>query len=247
MDKGYTLHISDSYTPRTIPMERLAEYMAALSRLLGEPGSVHLEAIVEGSVGLLARVDEPARPKVHDRIDAIRSGVAPKEAAKAFAEIDDMLRQDNAFGSLVGETDGALIIPFPGKRRPAPVVFGPFRQDGTLDGQVYRIGGKDESKHVHIRDGSREFSVLVASEVVALRLRHHLFGGMLRFQGNGTWFRHGDGVWELRSFRIHDFEELDEAPLVDVISRLRIIPSELGDVPDIVQRLLSSHRDGDLH
>jgi hypothetical protein len=242
MDEGYSFHISDSYTPRTIPMERLAEYMAAFARLLGEGANVHFREVYDASVAIKAGVDEPARPKVRERVHSLRAGTATKETRKAFDDIDQMLRQDNAYGSLTGDGD-AVVIPFPGKRRPEPAVFGPFRQDGILDGQVYRIGGKDESKHVHIRDGHREFSVLTATEALALRLRHHLFGGTLRFRGTGTWYRHGDGSWELRAFKILDFDELDDAPLSDVVERLRAAPSRLGDVPDVVQRLLDDRRD----
>jgi hypothetical protein len=220
MDTGYSFHISDSYSPDTIPMERLAEYMGALARLLGEAANVHFKKVFEGSVALRAAVDEPARPKVRDRVQAVRSGTAPRDVRKAFDDLDEMLRSDNAYGSLNGDQTGE-VIPFPGKRRAEPVVFGPFRQDGSLEGQVYRIGGKDESKHVHIRTAKEDLSVLTATEEIALRLRHHLFGGTLRFRGAGTWYRHGDGRWELKAFRILDFEELDDAPLDKVVARLR--------------------------
>jgi len=244
MDGGYSFTISESYTPRTIPMDRLAAYIAGVARLLGETASVHLEVIEEGSVAIRARVDDYARPKVRERVRAVRSGSGPADARKAYHELDDMLRRDNAVGALAGQEEG-LVIPFPGKRRPEPVTFGPFRQDGTIDGQVYRIEGKDETKHIGVRDGSREYSSLVATEELALRLRHHLFGDVLRFRGTGSWVRHGDGRWELKSFRIIEFEELDGAPLDRVVSRLRSVPgSDLQAVPDVIQRLLSDRHDG---
>jgi hypothetical protein len=246
MDTGYSFHISDSYTPATIPMERLAEYMAALARLLGEGTNVHFGGVFEGSVAVRAGVDEPARPKVRSRVHALRAGTAPQDARRAFDDLDEMLRNDNAYGSLVGDVEG-VVIPFPGKRRPEPVVFGPFRQDGTLEGQVYRIGGKDESKHVHVRTAKEDLSVLTATEEVALRLRHHLFGGTLRFHGSGTWYRHGDGRWELKAYRIHDFEPLDDTPLSEVVAQLRAVEGHhLGSMPDPVRQLLSDRR-GEAH
>jgi hypothetical protein len=238
MNGEYLFRIADSYTSATIPMERLAEYITGLARLLGEFVQVHFVGIEEGSVQLKAKVDEPARLKVRDRLRAVRDGDGPEDARKAYGVLDDMLRVDNASGDLADD-ERAVVIAFPGRRRPEPLVFGPFKQDGTLDGQLYRIGGKDETKHVAIRDGAVEFTGLETNEEVALRLRHHLFGATLRFHGEGTWFRHANGSWELKRFKIRDFEELDDSPLADVVASLRKVKgSTWGDVPDPVRELL---------
>lgn len=246
MNGEYQFRIGDGYTPATLPMERLAEYMAALARLLGEGSHVHFHTIEPGSVKLKARVDEPARPKVRERVRAVRDGGGLREARKAYDDLDNLLRKDNASGVLAGD-DGAVIIPFPGRTRPEPLVFGPFRQDCTLDGSIFRIGGRDETKHVHILDGTAEFTELIASEAVALRLRNHLFGATLRFHGEGVWFRHGDGAWELRKFRINDFEELEDRPLSEVVASLRKVKgSTWREVADPVRELIEDrHANGD--
>lgn len=245
VDEGYSFTISESYTPRTIPLDRLAAYIAGVARLLGENTNVHLDKIVDGSVTIRVNVDDYARPKVRERVHAISTGSAPKDALKAYQDLDDMLLKDNAVGALAGDAHD-VVVPFPGKRRPQPIVFGPFRQTGHIDGQVYRIEGKDDTKHVGVRDGDRDYGSLVTTEAVALRLRHMLWEKTLRFHGAGTWVRHGNGAWELKSFRIHDFEVLDDAPLEDVVKRLRAVPgSDLGTIPDAVQRLLADRHEGD--
>lgn len=245
MEKGYSFTISESYTPRTIPLDRLAAYIAGVARLLGESASVHLDTIKEGSIAIHVEVDEPARPKVRERVRTLHAGSAAKDALKAYKDLDDMLLKDNATGALVGDEDG-VVVPFPGKRRSQPVAFGPFRQAGHIDGQVYRIEGKDETKHVGVRDGERDYGSLVTSEAVALRLRHQLWDRTLRFHGVGSWLRHGNGSWELKSFRINDFEVLDEAPLEDVVRNLRAVPgADLPNVPNAVQRLLADRYEGD--
>lgn len=239
-DQQYTFTIKGGYTPRTIPMDRLAEYMAGVARVLGEEASVHFADLVESSVALLARVDEPARPKVRARLQAVKSGFAPAEIRRHYDHLDEMLRRDNAYGALAG--DDNVVIPFPGRNRPEPVVYGPFRQRGTIDGEVYRIGGKDASKHVHIHSGDRDLSMLYASEAVALDLRHHLFGGTLRFEGEGLWVRHGNGTWELKSFRIDRFTSLRDESLIETVTRLRSVGGDaFGD--DAVAQLLEDRRD----
>lgn len=241
MEQDFSFTISESYTPATIPMERLAEYLVNFARLLGETANVHFDRVVESSVALRAYADVPAVPKVQARLDSLRTGTATVEVAKAFNDLDEMLRRDNAIGALAG---GGVVIPFPGKRKTPPPTYGPFKQEGTIDGQVYRIGGKDETKHVHIRNGEREYSTLIATEILALKLRHHLFGDVLRFSGTGTWFRHGNGDWELRKFDVTDFEPLDDAPFANVLKRLRAVPARaLSSLSDPVSALLAERRD----
>jgi len=248
MDSEYRFRIAESFSPRTLPMERLGEYMMAFAKLLGEGESVHFQRIVEGSAVLVADIDPPARPKVRERVRGVRDGRGPKDALKAFAELDEMLRRDNATGALLDDAD-VTVIPFPGRLRPEPLVFGPFRQDGTLDGQVIRVGGKDDTVPVHLQDGTVIYTGLNATRDMARRLGRLIYGPTIRVHGTGVWFRAGDGSWELRSFKITDFEELDETPLQDVVDSLRQVKGNgWQDVPDPVQALLEERRgNGDAH
>lgn len=239
----YRFHIDGSYTPATIPLARLAEYMGALGQLIGEKSYVQFGGVAAGSVILSATVDEPAARKVSTRlVDLSRDG-GDKEARRAFTVLEDMLRKDSATGRLA-DADGALVIPFPGKTRPEPVIYGPFKQDGTLVGQEIRVGGKDETVPIHLRDGELIHTGLNATVEMARRIAPHLLGPAVRVHGVGTWVRHGDGAWELRAFRLNDFEVLDDSPITDVVARLRAVRgSGWSEVPDPVRELLEE-RDG---
>ena len=57
----------DAYSPETMPMARLAEYMAELALLLGEPSAVHFKRLARGSTVLVNSVDREAAPKVRQR------------------------------------------------------------------------------------------------------------------------------------------------------------------------------------
>lgn len=59
---------------------------------------------------------------------------------------------------------------------------------------------------------------------MARRLAPHLFAARLRFHGNGRWERDADGNWNLRRFNIAEFEVLDDAPLHEIVARLRQVP-----------------------
>ena len=49
---------TDSFTPETIPMARLADYMASFAELLGHSEHVHFGKLKAGSLSVTARVDE---------------------------------------------------------------------------------------------------------------------------------------------------------------------------------------------
>lgn len=244
----YRFCIEGSYTPKTLPMERLAAYVTELAKLLGERESVHFRGVEEGSAVLVADIDDPAQPKVFDRVVSLKNRRALTEVQKAFVELDNMLREDNATGTLADDAS-AVVIPFPGRHRPAPIVYGPFRQDGTVDGQLIRIGGRDETVPAHLRDGQLIHTGLICTPEIAQQLARHLFGSTLRVHGTGTWFRNEYGAWELRRFKISTFEILDDAPLITIVEKLRGVEgSGWREVPDPVLALLEGrHRDEDPH
>jgi hypothetical protein len=47
----------DAFTPETIPMARLADYMASFAELLGHCEYVHLEKLKPGSLAVTARAE----------------------------------------------------------------------------------------------------------------------------------------------------------------------------------------------
>ncbi len=181
---------------------------------------------------------------VRERVVAVRDGGGPSDTRKAFVDLDEMLRQDNATGA-PSNGAGDVVLPFPGRNRSDLPIYGPVRQDGTIDGQLIRVGGKDETVPVHLRDGAIIQTGLVCTPEIARRIAPHLYGPTLRVHGLGTWFRTGAGAWELRNFRINDFEVLDEAPLLTVVGNLRKVKgSDWGELPDPMRALLAE-RHGD--
>lgn len=218
----YTFRI-DAFTPDTIPMARLAEYMAALADLVGFEQSTHFVRVQKGSANLLHKIDAPDAPKVERRLQVATTPDAPKDVAKAMKTLDDLLAEDNAKGEMISPT-GAVIIPFPGRDRPKPLVFPAIRQDGSIDGQVVSVGGRDATAHVILQDGPVTYSHIDLKRDVARELGALLYGPKVRLFGRGRWERSPDGSWKLLSFSVDRFEVLDEAPLAAVLRELRELP-----------------------
>ncbi len=221
----------DVFTPETLPMERLAEYMLQFAKLLGEPEHVHFIDVNAGSAVLRARVEEVVLSKVERRLSEALRGQGDVVALKALQSLDDLLAEDKAVGQLLDD-GGAEIIAFPGRNRPKPLEYGPFREDGVLEGMIIKIGGKGASVPIWLQDGETVYKNCTARRPLARKLAKHYDAGLLRVSGSGSWMRLATGAWLMRSFEIKDFEVLDDAPLAEVIRRLHGVEgSDWGDDP----------------
>ena len=227
-------------------MERLGEYLVALGELFGQKDSVHFARLTESSTVVHATVEPPAVPKVERRVRSVAAGEGSSGARKAYDRLDHMLRSDNATGVLVGGEGNVIRVDFQGRERPAEVVYGPIKQTGTLDGEVVRVEGKDATVHVGIIDGTESFS-LEAPEAMGRELAALFRIGPVRFHGEGTWYRHGNGRWELRRFKIDRIENnLDRAPITDVVAALRKIGTGgWSESSDPIADLLAERRGGE--
>lgn len=251
MSTEVVFRIADSWNPGTLPMQRLGEYLIELATLYGEQANVHFKGIRKGSAILVSRIDEPAVPKVLDRLAAVSRLDAPKDILRAFETVDRMLAIDNARATVKVVTPArdrvasGTIIVFPGRCRTEPVDFGAIRRVGFLDGELIRIGGKDETVHLQLQDGNTIHVNIVTNRDLARQLARLLFGPTIRIWGTGSWKRSDDGVWSVVSFRVSRFEKLvDFGDLAKTVEELRDIRgSEWYLEDDPTAALLSARRE----
>ena len=228
--------VIDAFSPDSLPMSRLAEYMGELARLMGRTDQVHFVRIEEGSTVLVPKVEPEAKPEVDERIQSLVHENPREDVLRAFNVLNRYLADDKATGSL-HESGGGEVIQFPGSTRPAPVTFGAFNQLGVLDGVLIRIGGRDDTVPVHLRDGDR-IHLCNTTREMARRLAGYLYGPTLRVHGEGRWERDAKGSWLMKRFNITNFEQLDDAPLGQIAQRLREVGgSGWKDIEDTAQEL----------
>ncbi len=236
--------INDSFAPETIPMARLAEYLAEYAKILGEVDHVHLKSVTKGSVHMSAVIEEPYIPKVNERLQSFGNAAVFDDIMRAYKRVDEMLAKDNATGRIV-DSKGRELVTFQGRLNPTPMVFGPFEQNGSIEGELVRIGGKDDTIHLTLRDGEQIYSGCTTTKELARQLGIYLLGPIIRANGIGKWMRTADGLWEMKSFKINSFEVLDDTPLSEVVNRLREVPgNHWHEVDNPVEELLTN-RGGD--
>ena len=232
MTKTYTLYIN-AYTPETIPMARLAQYMENFAALLGHEDGVHFGGLKAGSTKLAAKIDHEHIPKVETNLRLVKQGEGTPAASKANTEIDRLLAEDNATGFIFKDDEGdEKIIDFPGVTRPKPVSYGPFNQEGSLDGTLISVSGADQTVHLQLQNGNMKYTGLETTREMAQRLAQNMYK-TVRVHGRGRWLRCSDGRWELKRFTITDFDRLEDRDLKDVAQDLRDIKGseypEMGD------------------
>jgi hypothetical protein len=238
----------EGFTPEAIPMGRLAEYMADFAKLLGGDGGVHFVGLERASVGIRARVSEPQSGVVRERVQAVKRREGPADARAAFRSIDERLREDRTYASIVRPT-GAQIFQFPGIKAPPAPVFKPVEQDDNLRGHVVGVGGRSkkiadapEGKGlgvpVYIDTGGPVVVTCHASRDLARDLAHHLFEQPLRFLGRATWVRAPEGGWSLDRFVVRDFEPIEGDTFADIAGALRTIPNDIKEGDDAWSELL---------
>ena len=214
----YDLRI-DAYTPNTIPMARLAEYLQQLSNLFGEKERVHFSGLEAGSTRLLCAVECEAAFMVRQNVAGAPLGDESSEPTRAYKQINKMLRENSTDAELY--RNGAKVLSFPGNQALLLSKLGPFTQDLIKEGMLVRIGGRDASAHATLEDSDGGTWSFEVTRELARQLAAYLFGNPVRLIGQGRCLRDENGEWQYSGLRASRFEPLDAASLAEVVNGIR--------------------------
>ncbi len=243
-DDEYIFHIN-KFTPETIPQARLAEYLAAISKIYGSERGVHFREMISASAAIATKVDQEVAAEVWQRVQIAPTPDAPSDLAAAYKAVNDMLYADGTTGDV--ERGNIKVLRFAGCEITRPPRMGPFTQNVEIDGVLVRVGGKDKTAHIMIEDSDRNTWNFEVTREHAKAMAPHLFGNPLRIVGTIRWVRdeHGDWVQQHGSARAHEFALLNAENLQEAVAKLRVIYGEsIGKSPNPLS-LLRDLRDGD--
>lgn len=210
----------EAYSPETMPMARLAEYLAHLATILGEEKAVHFVKLEPGSTEVVHRIEREAVPKVRARAASVRRGEGPSDARRAFRRVNRLLREDNGSAVLV-ESTGAQIINFPGIKQ-REETFGGVSQRSSVDGKVVRVGGIQKWVPITLQSEGETIPNCYCSQSLAKELAKKLWE-FVRLHGDGKWTRDGEGRWTLNVLNVDSFEPLIDETLTQALERLGAI------------------------
>lgn len=206
----------DSLTPETLPLSRLSEYLKELASLYGSQEAVHFEGISSGSALLKVAIEDSAVEKVKSQLVLVKNGTPPSvEAHKAYLSLDRLLRSDNAIGKIYNSL-GNNILEFPGRLN-KPIENLTIVQSSSVDGIVIKIGGKDETIPVFVRDQEGKIvRCQIKGSTASKELSKHYLGSLLRLHGSGKWVRSMMG-WSLELLTIQTWEPIDNSSAAEVL------------------------------
>lgn len=208
--------------PNEFTIERLAEYLIALAALAGSPGNVRVKKLTPGSVNVQLAVQQAHYPKFIERMTmAQHPARASVTLRKAITELEEMLTRDHAKAEMTaGRTK---LLQLRGYTRESDVLIGPVIQQHVVRGQIIGLEGKDATKHVRISElgTGREVRGEFRDAALGERLTRLLWKDAADLSGTARLLRHGDGTWELRSFRVEGVTELEAGAPSAVVAQLR--------------------------
>lgn len=210
-----------AFTPETMPLDRLLEYLQQIAAVIGDASQLHLIKIEQSSTAPVFKMDTRVAYEAKDRADRFRSGQGTTNQHRAYDRLRRMVRHDTGQSGRPARLHwrSNVVIEIP----PAPdeTALSGIRQATTLDGLLVSVGGVGDSAAIRLQslDGT-VVSKLSAERSVAKELARRIYEPV-RVSGPGTWGRSEDGVWGLERMQIQSFEPLDDEPLSAVMAKLR--------------------------
>lgn len=208
------------FTPETIPLDRLIEYLQQFAAMVGESRAMHLVRIEESSAKPVLKMPAPIASRVRERISTVRAGRGTREQGIAFRQLRRMVQQDGGEPALVRSHSGVVLLsvqPLPPEEGTVVGVQQPTQFDGVLQ----RVGGNGDQIPIQMRDLSGAVvSGFSAERDVAKAMARNLFEP-LRVYGIGSWDRDAAGEWSLNRMSVRSFEVLQDQDISDVLKALR--------------------------
>lgn len=211
----WVFKIEGHHTPATLPMARLAEYLAELSGLYGHADQVHFTSIKEGSATIHHEIEKPIEFAVGLRLVAARAGAKDAKVRRPYQKLCRMVAEDGGTGILSNQH--GVMLHFQAEPEEALQI----QESGELAGELIALGGPNESAPVQIQSARVKYPCRAKRELIK-EMAPYIFQSV-RVRGEGTWVSEKSG-WRLVAFSIHGFEPLRDRRLTDVINELRALP-----------------------
>lgn len=227
------------YTPETMPLDRLIEYLTQLTVILGNPADLHLVDIEKSSTKPVIVMPHHAAVKARQRARDTWEGGGSVRQRTAYQRIRRMVADDGGKPALL-KTRQATILEFPSVDLGTDQEIGSMRQASSVAGELIRVGGDSEFDQILLKDFSGAvISGCFATKEVAKQLAKCLHE-QLRLHGIASWSRDRSGKWQISRMKVLTFEVLDNDSLTAAIEEAQGVVSDWPE--DIVDKLLDMRR-----
>jgi hypothetical protein len=210
------------YTPETMPLDRLIEYLEQLSVVLGEASELHLVGIEKSSVRPVLVMRHDVATRARARASEVRQGGGSARRRGAFDRIRHMVSEDGGAPASLKAPEGQ-ILEFSKVDIGADQIVHAVRQPTTVQGELIRVGGRQENAQLLIQELSGNvIAGCTAPRSIASAMAPLLYKPV-SVSGVGRWHRSNVGKWEIESLHVQSFEELDADDHESTVAKLQAV------------------------
>ena len=211
------------YSPETMPLSRLMDYLNHLSIVLGSPGDLHLVGIERGSTRPVLAMRHDIAKRARDNARAVAEGGGSATRREAFNSIRRMVAEDGGPAAVLKAPKGAVILKFPSAAIGEDQVVNSLRQHTSIEGTLVRIGGIGNNAQLLIQEmDGNVIAGSAASRPLAQEMARLIYHA-IRVNGDATWHRTEEGNWKITRLLVQSYSALDERELEDVVAELRAV------------------------
>jgi hypothetical protein len=210
-----------AYSPDTMPLDRLLQYLQEIGEVLGVAHEMHLVRIEPGSTKPVFKMPISVANDARARAAMVQRGEGTARQKRANETIRQMVRRDGGRSASLKDKGGVL-LDFPPEVEVAPIAG--VRQPTTFDGVLLRVGGPGETTPILMQGHAGEVQAgFSAPRALAKQMAPRIFEP-IRVNGIGSWARSTAGEWTLEKMLIQSFEPLEDEALSAVVAKLRAVP-----------------------
>jgi hypothetical protein len=229
-----------AYTPDTMPLDRLLQYLREIGEVVGAPHDMHLVRIESSSTKPVFKMPLPMANEARERASRLQRGEGTIRQQRAYQRIRQMVRSDGGKPAILKDRSG-VILDFPPEPEGSPIVG--IRQATNFDGVLLRVGGPGDYTPILMQDLAGEIHAgFSAPRSLAKQMAPKIFDP-IRVNGIGSWDRTQDGEWKLTKMLVQSYEPFDDEALPEVLNRLRSAPVVW---PENAEDLIRAERESSL-
>lgn len=227
------------YTPETIPLGRLIEYLQQMVIILGDPSDLHLIEVLESSARPVLHAPRAVALEARESARRVQLGNGTRRQRSALSRVSGMVRRDVSGTANEGKPAllklaDQVILEIPAALDEADFLEG-LRQATIIDGELIKVGGAGKEASLQLQDLSgRTVTNLKTTREIAKQLGQLLYE-TVRLSGLGIWQRDSEGVWSLNQMQVQSFVKLETEDVKSTLDRLRSLTVNWPD--DYIDRL----------
>ena len=224
------------FTPDTLPLSRMGEYVSALAELIGDDVQVSFERVTKGSAQLNVKINDDDADQAIGRIRLASSAEENSSSRKGYDRVQALLAGDKTSADF-RQQKGAVILKFPGE--PKNVMrLATLKEAGEINGRIIKVGGRDDTIPVSLRTPDGTIVNCTASVEMARKLKQYLLEPIdVILLGEGKWKRTEKGSWETVDFRIIEVTEMNFDTLDSELEQVRSAGSGWDAIEDVTGEL----------